>query len=678
MNNTASSKRIETLMQEKRVIEPPRSFLEKSHISSEAEYEKLYQSSIENPVEFWKNQANENLIWFKKPDSVLDYDWKSIGTREGAYTSFFKGGRLNASVQCIDRHIAEGKGEKNAIIWQGEKEEESRTLTYNELHDEVCKLSNILSSLGIKKGDTVTIYLPMIPEMPISLLACARIGAIHSVVFSAFSAEALASRIQDCSSKLVITADAGFHAGKTIPLKVNVDKALEECSSVKNVLVFNRANTNIRLVPDRDHLWHEMAKNSDTDFEPAQMDSEDPLFILYTSGSTGKPKGVLHTTAGYLLYTNLTAKYFFDLKDSDIFWCTADVGWITGHSYLVYGPLSNGASCVMFEGVPTYPTPRRFWEIIEKFKVSIFYTAPTAIRALMRLGEEHPQAHDLSSLRLLGSVGEPINPEAWMWYYSVIGKEKCPVIDTWWQTETGGIMISTLPGVHSMKPGAAGKPFFGIQPKVLAPDGSEAAVNEGGSLVINFPWPGMLRGVYGDRTNELINNVYFSAFPENYFSSDGARKDEDGYYWLLGRMDDVINVSAHRLATAEIESALVSYNCVSEAAVVGIPHEVKGQGIYCYVSLKVGTDPTIELAKNLISHVRTEISPIASPDYIHFTSNLPKTRSGKIMRRILRKIAEGFDGDLGDISTLADPGVVSQLREERPHSASEINKKINT
>lgn len=660
--------KIETLLQENRKLAPSKDFQDNYLINSESEYLKMYEDSINNPQKFWLDLAKNTLSWIEEPTVGYQEDWKSIGEKEKSYLEFFKDGKLNVAYNCLDRHLINGLKNKAAIHWQGEKKNERRTLTYNELHREVCKFASSLKMLGIKKGDAVSIFMPMVPELVIAVLACARIGAVHSVVFSAFSAEALASRIQDCKAKLIITSDVGYHAGKVVHLKEKVDSIVEQCPTIKNVIVYNRGNQDVNMDKNRDLWWSDLiTKISGSGYcEPEVQSSEDPLFILYTSGSTGKPKGVLHTTAGYLLYANITAKYVFDLKQDDIFWCTADVGWITGHSYLIYGPLSNGATCVMFEGTPTYPKADRFWEIIEQYGVTIFYTAPTAIRALMRLGDDLPNSHDLSSLRLLGSVGEPINPEAWMWYYKTIGKEKCPVVDTWWQTETGGIMITTLPGIHSMKPGSAGRPFFGIAPKILTADGSEAGVNEGGSLFITKPWPGMLRGVYGDAKNELIKNVYFTTNPNYYFSADGARMDEDGYYWLLGRVDDVINVSAHRLATAEIESALVGYKGVSEAAVVGFPHDVKGQGIYCFVSLKQGYEATQDMAKQLIAHVRQEISPIATPDKIHFAAQLPKTRSGKIMRRILRKIAEGDVSNIGDTSTLADPDVVDILLKTSP------------
>ncbi len=660
-----SEKNIDSHLKENRTFEPSEAFKGQAKIGSEAEYLKLYQESIENPEAFWGEQAKKNLHWFKEWDSVVSSDFSSVGEKEAPYVEWFKGGKINASYNCLDRHIEAGNGDKLALIWQGENAEEERKVSYKELHQEVCKFANVLKSKGAKKGTVVTIFMPMIPEAAVALLACARIGAIHSVVFSAFSPESLKSRINDCASEVVVTSDVSYHAGKTLNLKEKVDQAVADCPSVKTVMVFDRGNTSPEMKEGRDFWWKEETEKVSADCEPEHLDAEDPLFILYTSGSTGKPKGVLHTNAGYQLYAHLTFKYVFDIKDTDIFWCTADVGWITGHSYFVYGPMSNGATQVMFEGVPTYPTPDRFWSITDQYKVSLFYTAPTAIRALMRLGEEWPEKYDLSSLRLLGTVGEPINPEAWIWYNEVIGKGKCPIVDTWWQTETGGIMITTLPGALATKPGSAGKPFFGVEPAILRNDGTQADVNEGGCLTITKPWPGMLRGTYGDKKNELIKKVYFSMFPGKYFAGDGCRIDEDGYYWLLGRIDDVINVSAHRFATAEIESALVSNEHVAESAVVGFPHDTKGQGIYCFVTLNSDTDPSDELRKTLVQHVRTEISPIATPDKIHFTPSLPKTRSGKIMRRVLRKIAENKVDEIGDTSTLADPSVVQSLLDSR-------------
>lgn len=645
------------------IFYPPQALSAGAHVKNMDEYRMLYRESVERPEAFWARQAERHLSWFKKWDNTLEYDFDRIGEVEVPYVRFFAGGKINVSYNCLDRHVSSWRKNKAAIIWQGEDEREKRTLTYQQLYGEVCKFAHVLEKHGVKKGTTVTIFLPMIPELSIAMLACARIGAIHSVVFSAFSAEALKNRIADCKSQIVITSDIGFHAGKVIGLKEKVDEALRGCPDVKTVIVYNRGNKDISMQPGRDFWWAEEMAAPDVGrtHEAVSMDAEDPLFILYTSGSTGKPKGVLHTTGGYLLYATMTFKYIFDVKDEDIYWCSADCGWVTGHSYVVYGPLSNGATVVMFEGTPTYPEPDRFWKIIEEYKVSIFYTAPTAIRALMRLGEEWPNKHDLSSLRLLGTVGEPINPEAWMWYYRVIGKERCPIVDTWWQTETGGIMISPLPGATPTKPGSVSTPFFGVVPEILREDGSLADVNEGGRLVITKPWPGMIRGVYGDSRNELVKNVYFSAFPGKYFTGDGCRIDEDGFYWLLGRIDDVMNISGHRFATAEIESALVAHECVAEAAVVGFPHEIKGQGMYCFVTLKQGYEPTDSLKKILVEQVRKQIGPIATPDKIQFADALPKTRSGKIMRRILRKIAEGEVGELGDTSTLADPSVVDIL-----------------
>jgi acetyl-CoA synthetase len=659
------SESIESTYQDAEVFLPSDAFREHAHVSSEAEYKKLYQRSIEEPEAFWEEMAETHVEWFKKWDQVMSVDFESVGTQEAPYLTFFDGAKTNVSFNCVDRHVDQGNGDKVAIEWQGENKEESRTLTFNDLKREVSKFANVLRYHGVKKGTVVTIYMPMIPEMPIALLACARIGAIHSVVFSAFSADALRNRIQDCGSEVVITSDISYHAGKVSGLKDKVDHAVNQCETIRKVFVYQRGGGEFHMQQGRDYWWHEEMEEVSEECPPERMRAEDPLFILYTSGSTGKPKGVLHTTGGYLLWATMTAKYVFDLHADDIFWCTADVGWITGHTYLTYGPMSNGVTQVMFEGVPTWPEPDRFWEIVDKYKVSIFYTAPTAIRALMRLGESWPDKYSLASLRLLGSVGEPINPEAWKWYHRVIGHGNCPIVDTWWQTETGGVMLTTLPGAHGAKPGSAGFPMFGVKPSILRTDGSEANVNEGGSLCIESPWPGMLRGVYGDAKNERIQHTYFQKFPGKYFSGDGCRKDAEGYYWLLGRMDDVINVSAHRFATAEFESSLVGDSCVAEAAVVGFPHETKGQGVYCFVTLKQGIEPTERLRKELIQKVREDIGPIAKPDVIHFAPALPKTRSGKIMRRVLRKIAEGDLANIGDLSTLADPSVVESLLETR-------------
>ncbi len=651
-------KTITSMMEENRKFPPPKEFSAKAHIKSLEEYKKIYQRSISDPDGFWGEQA-QNLEWFKKWDKVLDYSFK-----DNLYVKWFQGGKLNVSYNCLDRHLKTAKKDKPAIVWEGEPGE-SRTYTYAQLHVEVCKFANVLKKKGIKKGDRVTIYMPMIPELPIAMLACARIGAIHSIVFGGFSAEALRDRIQDATANALITTDASYRSGKVIGLKTNADVALANCPTVKTVIVYNRTNTKVDMKAGRDFWWHEEMAAPDIKpvCEPEKMDAEDPLFILYTSGSTGKPKGVLHTTAGYLLYVMTTFKWIFDYRDEDTFWCTADIGWVTGHSYIVYGPLAAGATSLMFEGVPNYPKPDRFWEIVEKYKVSIFYTAPTALRAMMRDGDKWPLGRNLSSLRLLGTVGEPINPEAWIWYYKVIGKEKCPIVDTWWQTETGGILITPLPGAVAIKPGSATKPFPGVEAAVIREDGSTADPNEGGYLVIKKPWPGMMRTVYGQ--HERFKETYFIQFPGLYFTGDGARVDEDGDFWLMGRVDDVINVSGHRIGTAEVESALVSHASVAEAAVVGMPHDIKGQGIYAFVTLKAGLGKTDDLKKTLVAHVRKEIGPIATPDKIQFTDSLPKTRSGKIMRRILKKIAAGDVRDLGDTTTLADPSVVQTLVSER-------------
>jgi acetyl-CoA synthetase len=656
----SDKKQMEVLMDEKRTFPPSKDFSEKAHIKSMAEYEALYKRSIDDPEGFWGEMAEKNLTWFKKWDKVLDYDFNK------PYIKWFSGGKLNVSYNCLDRHINTVRRNKAAIIWEAD-DGSYKTYTYQQLFMEVNRFANVLKKNGIKKGDRVNIYLPMIPELAISMLACSRIGAIHSIVFGGFSATALRDRIQDCQSKLCITSDKGVRGGKFVPLKTNNDEAIEECPSVEKVIVVKRGDGEVAMKEGRDVWWHDEMNAADIKnvCEPEQMEAEDPLFILYTSGSTGKPKGVLHTTGGYALYTNLTFKYIFDYHDEDIHFCTADIGWVTGHSYIVYGPLSVGATSLMFEGVPTYPNAGRFWDICEKHRVNIFYTAPTAIRALMREGEKWVLQHDLSSLRVLGTVGEPINPEAWMWYHKYVGKEKLPIVDTWWQTETGGILITPLPGAMTLKPGSATRPFFGVVPRVLKDDGSPAGVNEGGKLVIEKPWPGMLRGTYGDPENKRIKEVYFSQYAGKYFTGDGARVDEDGDYWLMGRIDDVINISGHRLGTAEVESALVSHAKVAEAAVVGYPHEIKGEGIYVYVTLKTGVEPSDALKKELVGHVRTVIGPIATPDKLQFAPGLPKTRSGKIMRRILRKIAHNQVDELGDTSTLADPSVVDSLVKER-------------
>jgi acetyl-CoA synthetase len=650
---------IQVLMSEERTFPPPREFSERAHIKSMAEYEAIYKRSAEDPEGFWAEMAEKHISWYKKWDKVWDWDFRK------PYIKFFINGKLNASYNCLDRHLGSATRNKAAIIWEAD-DGSYKTYTYQQLSYEVNRFANVLKNNGIKKGDRVTIYLPMIPELVISMLACARIGAIHSIVFGGFSPQSLQDRILDCRSGMVITADNGLRGGRPVPLKANVDEALKACPFVRKVIVVKRAGE-ASMERGRDVWWNdEMASPRVPNFcEPEVMDAEDPLFILYTSGSTGKPKGVLHTTGGYMLYTNLTFKWIFDYHDELIHFCTADIGWVTGHSYIVYGPLSAGATSLMFEGIPTYPDAGRFWEIVDKHKVNIIYTAPTAIRALMREGTSWVEKHDLSSFRLLGSVGEPINPEAWMWYHNHIGKGKLPIVDTWWQTETGGILITPLPGAMTLKPGSATRPFPGVFPKVVKEDGSPAAVNQGGYLVITKPWPGILRGTYGDPENKRIKEVYFSLLPGVYLTGDGARVDEDGDYWLMGRIDDVINISGHRLGTAEVESALVSHAAVAESAVVGYPHEVKGEGIYVFVTLKGDIQRSDALKKELIQHVRKVIGPIASPDKLQFAPGLPKTRSGKIMRRILRKIAQGQVDELGDTSTLADPSVVDSLVKER-------------
>jgi acetyl-CoA synthetase len=648
---------LSSMLHEKRVLYPPEELSRKAYIKSLEEYKEIYQRSLDDPEGFW-GEAAQQLDWYKKWDKVLTEDFA-----EGRH-EWFVGGKLNVSYNCLDRHLKTWRRNKAALIWEGDIGD-IKTLTYQQLYCNVCRFANVLKKHGIKKGDRVSIYLPMILELPIAMLACARIGAIHSVVFGGFSAEALRNRILDCDSKMLICVDGYYRSGRIIRSKDNADEALKECPAVKDVIVVRRAGIQVKMEQGRDCWWHE---EMDSGYprptcEPEVMDAEDPLFILYTSGSTGKPKGVLHTQAGYLLYAYQTFKWIFDIKEEDTFWCTADIGWVTGHTYIVYGPLAAGATCLMFEGVPNYPHPDRFWEMIERYQVSIFYTAPTALRAVMTEGDDWPNKHDLSSLRILGSVGEPISPETWMWYYNVIGKGKRPIVDTWWQTETGAALISSLPGATPMKPGSATLPLPGVDLAVFRDDGSPADVNEGGYLVIKRPWPGLMRRVYGDP--ERFKNTYFVQFPGVYTTGDGARVDEDGYYWLMGRIDDVINVSGHRIGTAEVESALVSHPKVVEAAVVGIPHEIKGTGIYAFVTLMANAEKSDELKKELVAHVRKEIGPIATPDKIQFADALPKTRSGKIMRRILAKIGAGDVDNLGDITTLADPSVVHTLVKER-------------
>lgn len=658
---TEHEKTIESLLVEKRVFYPPEELSKQAYVKSLDEYKEIYKRSVEDPEGFWAEQAEQLLTWYKKWDKVLEYSFK-----DNIYVKWFIGGKINACYNCVDRHLEGPRKNKAAIIWEGD-DGSVRTYTYYQLYKEVNRFAQVLKNLGVKKGDRVAIYLPMIPELPIAMLACARIGAIHSVVFGGFSAQSLRDRINDCGAKILITADEGIRGGRFVPLKANSDEALLEAPSVEKVIVVKRSHGDVNIEPGRDVWWHEEMEKVpyDTYVEPEAMDAEDPLFILYTSGSTGKPKGVLHTTGGYLVMTSLTFKWVFDYKEDDVYFCTADIGWITGHSYIVYGPLAQGATSLMFEGVPTYPKPDRYWQIVEKHGVNQFYTAPTAIRALMKEGEQWVEKYEMKSLRILGTVGEPINPEAWMWYYKYVGKERCPIVDTWWQTETGAHMITPLPGATPLKPGSATFPFPGVRAKVIRQDGTEAEPNEGGYLVIDFPWPSMLRGTWGDPTNERIKEIYFSRFPGYYFTGDGARIDEDGYFWLMGRVDDVINVSGHRIGTAEVESALVSHEAVAEAAVVGYPHEVKGEGIYAFVILKEGYEPSDELRKVLEGHVRSVIGPIAKPDKIQFCPGLPKTRSGKIMRRILRKIARGDIEDLGDTSTLAEPEIVQKLVEGR-------------
>ncbi|MCZ7582844.1 MAG: acetate--CoA ligase [Deltaproteobacteria bacterium] len=619
----------------------------------------MHKRSVEDPEGFWGEVA-DGFWWDKKWDRVYFCDYEKPDIR------WFEGAKTNITVNCLDRHL-ETRGDQIAYYWEGNEPTEERRITYKDLHAEVCKFANVLKAQGVKKGDRVSIYMPMIPELTVAMLACARIGAIHSIVFGGFSAEALADRILDSTCKVVITSDGTFRGKKPVPLKDAADQAIELCAkkghTVDTCIVVKRNQQDVTWTEGRDLWWHDLMKNAKPECAPEMMDAEDPLFILYTSGSTGKPKGVLHTVGGYMVYTATTFKYIFDYHDGDIFWCTADIGWVTGHSYIVYGPLASGATQVMFEGIPTYPGPDRFWAICEKYKVNIFYTAPTAIRAIASQGDEWVTKHDLSSLQLLGTVGEPINPEAWIWYYNVVGGGRCPIVDTWWQTETGGVLITPLPGISDIKPGSAQLPFFGVDPAVIREDGSEAAVNEGGYLVIRQAWPGQMRTVYGD--HERFRQTYFIQYKGNYFTGDGARRDPDGDYWLMGRIDDVINVSGHRMGTAEVESALVSHPAVAESAVVGYPHEIKGQGIYAYVTLNKGVEKSDALKKELVAHVRKEIGPIATPDVIHWADMLPKTRSGKIMRRILKKIAAGDIKDLGDTSTLADPSVVDTLLEAR-------------
>lgn len=646
----------------KEIYPVPESFRKKAYIKSRDEYEKMWKESLQNPDAFWGKVADEYITWFKKWDKVMDCNY---GTDPGSlWVKWFTNAKVNVSYNCLDRHL-EKRGNQIALIWEGNDPNESRKFTYKELHEQVCKFANVLKKNGVKKGDRVTFFLPMIPELAIGILACTRIGAIHSVVFGGFSAEALRDRILDCDSQVLVSCDGTFRGAKAVPQKDNADKAMTECPNVRLHIVVKRVGEKVAVKWNNktDKWWEDEMASVDANCPAEQIDAEDPMFILYTSGSTGKPKGVMHTTGGYLTYVAFSHKIIFDYHDGDIYWCTADVGWVTGHSYIVYGPLANGATTIMFEGVPSYPDFGRFWAVVEKYKVNIFYTAPTAIRAIAKEGDQWVDKHDISSLRLLGSVGEPLNPEAWNWYFNKIGRGECPIVDTWWQTENGGILITPLPGAIDIKPAMATVPFFGVEPSIVDDNGKELEGVCEGNLCINRAWPGQMRGVYGDDDNERFFSTYFSQFPGKYFTGDGSRRDKDGYYQITGRVDDVINVSGHRMGTAEIESALVSHPKVAEAAVVGYPHEIKGQSIYAFVTLNTGVEKTDDLKKELIAHVRKEIGPIATPEVIQWADALPKTRSGKIMRRILKKIAASdFNkGNYGDISTLADPSVVDIL-----------------
>ncbi len=620
------------------------------------QYLSMYRQSIDDPEGFWAEQAEKFISWSKKWDTVQEWDYDQVSIK------WFVNGKLNVTYNCLDRHL-ESRGDQVAILWEGDDPGTDKKITYRELHEMVCRLANVLKQRGVKKGDRVSIYMPMVPEAAVAMLACARIGAIHSVVFGGFSPTALKDRILDSDCEVVITADEGIRGAKIVPLKANVDEAVKDCPDVHTVIVYKHTDADINWVDERDVWYQDAVSTVSAECPPVEMDAEDPLFILYTSGSTGKPKGVLHTTGGYILYAAITHKYVFDYHDGDIYWCTADIGWVTGHTYMIYGPLCNGATTLLFEGIPTYPDAGRFWQVVDKHQVNIIYTAPTALRALMGQGNDYVTKYSRNSLRTLGTVGEPINPEAWEWYYHIVGDENCPVVDTWWQTETGGILITPLPGATALKPGSATRPFFGIEPVIVNDQGEILEGEAEGSLCINRSWPGQMRTVYGD--HQRFIDTYFKTFPGKYFSGDGARRDADGYYWITGRVDDVLNVSGHRMGTAEVESALVLHDAVAEAAVVGYPHDIKGQGIYAYVTLMAGVEYEDELKKELVQHVRKEIGPIASPDIIQWAPGLPKTRSGKIMRRILRKIAANEIDNLGDTSTLADPVVVDHLIENR-------------
>jgi len=648
-------------MSEHHVFPVPADIAAASHCDND-KYLEMYKQSVDDPDGFW-GEHGKRIDWIKPYTQVKDVNFNAPDVS----IKWYADGTLNASANCVDRHLAT-RGDQTAIIWEGDDPDVSKIITYNELYEQVCRFSNAMKARGIKKGDVVTIYMPMVPEAAVAMLACTRIGAIHSIVFGGFSPDALAQRINDCGSNCVITADEGVRGGKPIPLKVNTDKAVESCPGVETVFVVNRTGAEINWVEGRDVRYFKACKEASADCAPEEMNAEDPMFILYTSGSTGQPKGVLHTTGGYMVYASMTHKYVFDYQDGEVYWCTADVGWVTGHSYIVYGPLANGAITVMFEGVPNYPDTSRFWQVCDKHNISIFYTAPTAIRALMRDGDDPVKKTSRQSLRLLGTVGEPINPEAWMWYYNVVGEGRCPIVDTWWQTETGGILITPLPGATDLKPGSATRPFFGIQPQIVDADGSPHEGACEGNLCITESWPGQMRTVFGD--HERFVQTYFSTYQGRYFTGDGCKRDEDGYYWITGRVDDVINVSGHRMGTAEVESALVAHHDVAESAVVGAPHNIKGQGIYAYVTLNAGIESSDELKKELVQWVRKEIGPIASPDWLQWAPGLPKTRSGKIMRRILRKIAEDDFGSLGDTSTLADPAVVDDLIENRQNRSA--------